>query len=421
MTIYESPVAHDSTPTIEPPVEAGELVAATPPAPLEPDDAAYPEPTYPSWRVLARWLMVVLALYAIGWLLWNALPSLTPFIIGLVLAYLLLPIVNRLDRFMPRWLAILTVYVGGILLLVAAIDYIVPPVVDQIQQLIDSIPSVDRLQQMGQDLLRQYQSRVPPSIQGPIDEGVRSGLRALQANIATTVQSIGRFVISQIFQVLNTLTFLVGFLVIPIWLFFVLNDEAQGRAFVDRLLHPRLRADFWNILGIVNKVFSDYIRGQLLLGLTVGVMVGIGLLILRLLGFRLGNYTLLLAIIAGVTELIPILGPTLGAIPGVLLGLLISPTTGLAMLLVYITVQQIENNLLVPRIVGESVGIHPAILTVVLIAMGHVFGLLGVILAAPLSAIARDLFIYVYRRLEGFSAVAARAAVSEPVKKAVHA
>ncbi len=81
------------------------------------------------------------------------------------------------------------------------------------------------------------------------------------------------------------------------------------------------------------------------------------------------------------------------------------------MLLVYVAVQQIENNLLVPRIIGESVGIHPAILTVVLIAMGHIFGLLGIVLAAPLSAIARDLFIYLYRRLDGHSPESARIAV----------
>lgn len=369
---------------------------------------------YPSWRVLARWLLVGLALYASGWLLWNASPSLLPFMIGLVLAYLLSPIVGALDRRMPRWLAILIVYAGGIFVLIALINYIAPPVASQIQQLLDSIPSVDRLQQLGRSLLEQYQNRVPTAIKRPLEEGLRNGLGTLQSNVATYVQSVGAFIIGQVLQVLNTVTFLVGFLIIPIWLFFVLNDEAQGRAFIDSLLHPRLRADFWNVWGIINKVLSDYIRGQLILGLSVGVMVGLGLLLLGLLGFEIGNYTLLLALIAGLTELIPILGPTLGAIPGVLLGLFISPTTGLAVLLVYITVQQLENNLLVPRIIGESVGIHPAILTVVLIAMGHVFGLLGVILAAPLLAIARDLFIYTYRRLGGDSAAAARAALRAP-------
>jgi predicted PurR-regulated permease PerM len=411
-------LAHQAIPKLEPPVTTEELEQQSPITTIAPAPDAPIMIDYPSWRILARWLLVGVALYTVGWLLWSARPTLLPFIIGLVLAYLLSPIVNRLDRRMPRWLAILTVYVGGIVLLIVSINYIVPPVVSQIQQLIDSIPSVDRLQEMGRSLLDQYQNRVPPAVRAPIEQGIRNGLQTLQTNIAGYLQSIGSFIIGQVLQVLNTVTFLVGFLIIPIWLFFVLNDEAQGHAFIDGLLHPRIRADFWNFWGIVNKVFSNYIRGQLILGLSVGVMVGIGLLILGLLGFAIGDYVLLLALIAGVTELIPILGPTIGAIPGVLLGLFVSPTTGLAVLLVYVIVQQLENNLLVPRIIGESVGIHPAILTVVLLAMGHVFGLLGVILAAPLSAIARDMFIYIYRRLGGESAAAALTAVSERGKPA---
>jgi len=400
-------VARAPMPTIEPPIGADEPAETTPPT--------QNEPAYPSRRTLARWLLVALALYTVGWLLWSALPSLIPFIIGLVLAYLMLPLVNRLDRKMPRWLAILTVYAGGIILIVVLIAYIAPIVANQVELLINSFPElIGRLQTIGRSLLQQYQSSVPASIKAPLEEGIRNGLQALQANITIYVQSIGGFLFAQALQVINTLTFLVGFLIIPIWLFYVLNDLHQGRVLIERMLHPRLRADFWNVWGVINRVFSDYIRGQLLLGLAVGVMVGVFLLGLRLAGFQVGNYILLLSIIAGVTELIPIIGPIIGAIPGVLLGLFISPGTGLAMLVAYIAVQQVENNLLVPRIIGESVGIHPAILTVVLIAMGQVFGLLGVILAAPLSAIARDLFIYTYRRLEGYSADAARMSVEAP-------
>jgi predicted PurR-regulated permease PerM len=223
-------------------------------------------------------------------------------------------------------------------------------------------------------------------------------------------------------NVLNTLTFLIGFLIIPIWLFYVLNDRSQAAALVDRLLPPRARPDFWNIWGLADEVFSDYIRGQLLLGLAVGTMVGIGLLSLRLLKIEV-PYILLLAIIAGITELIPIIGPIIGAIPGVLIGFFGGEggvQAGVAVLILYIAVQQLENNLLVPRIIGESVGVHPAILTVILIAMGQVFGLLGVVLAAPLTAIARDLFVYVYRRLGGLSPAAARHTISAegPAKEA---
>ena len=355
---------------------------------------------YPPPRTLARWLLVAFAVWAVGWLFWNSRSALIPFVVGLALAYLLLPIVNALARRVPRPLAILIVYISGIALVVGVIAIVVPLVAAQVQQLIASLPSVDRLQAMGSDLLQQYQSRVPPAIRQPIDEGLNNALRTIQANIASYAQEAGRFVWNQVLQVLNTVSFLVGFFIVPIWLFYVLNDQAQGRALVDGLLHPRLRPDFWNVCDIANHAMGGYVRGQLTLSLIIGVMIGAGMLILQLVGFQM-NYALLLGVISATTELVPVIGPTLGMIPGVLIGLFISPTTALFVALVYIVVQQIESSFLVPRIIGGSVGIHPAILTVVVIAMGYTFGLLGIVLAAPVAAIARDLFIYAHRRLDG--------------------
>ena len=325
---------------------------------------------------------------------------------GLVLAYLFLPSVNALARHIPRPVAILIVYVGGVALIIGAIAYVVPPVVIQIQQLIASIPSVDQLQEVGTHLLQQYQSRVPEVIRQPINEGLNNALRDAQTHLTLYIQQVGGFLLSQMFQLLNVASFLVGFLIVPIWLFYVLNDVGQGRSFVDSLLHPRLRADFWIIWGIVNQVLGNYVRGQLILGVSVGVMVGAGLLILQLLGFRV-SYILLLAIFAGVTELVPFIGPWLGAIPGVLLAFLSRRRPRWPWWQSMSVVQQIEINFLIPRIIGQSIGIHPAILMVILIAMGYSFGLLGIVLAAPISAIARDLFIYVHRRLDGVPAAEA--------------
>lgn len=415
-------VVPNSTQRIEPPVGAGALADATA---NHPSNAPAPLPAHarppatdgvtlrelaPWLRRLGQWLMALLALYAVGWLLVSAAPALRPFIIGLVLAYLLMPIVDRLARRMPRWLAILIVYIGGIGLLAGLIAFILPPTIDQVQQLFATIPDADRLLKMWNDLVQEYRTLVPDSLQQPIEQGIRNALQTAQTNLAGYLQGVGAFIFSQVLNVLNTLTFLIGFLIIPIWLFYVLNDRSKAAALVDRLLPPRARPDFWNIWGVTDDVFSDYIRGQLLLGVAVGTMVGIGLLFLRLLGFDV-RYILLLAIIAGITELIPIIGPIIGAIPGVLIGFFGGEggfQVGVAVLVVYVVVQQLENNLLVPRIIGESVGVHPAILTVILIAMGQVFGLLGIVLAAPLTAIARDLFVYVYQRLGGLSPAAAR-------------
>ncbi|HWQ11838.1 MAG TPA: AI-2E family transporter [Roseiflexaceae bacterium] len=392
-----------------PAVADTEQVADSPPFEAQPPPA--PEPAYPSRAQLARWLLVALALCGIGWLLWAALPTLSPFILGLVLAYLMLPFVNFLDRYTSRPMAIVIVYLIGILLLVTSFAYLIPLIADQIERLIASIPSVERLQEIGDNLLRQYRERVPDSLKGPVDSAVASALTTVQANVATYAQRAGSFLFGRVVQLLNTLTFLLGFIALPFWLFYVLSDEARGRAAVDRMLHPRLRPDFWNFWAILDRVLGSYVRGQLILCVAVGVAVAIGLGILRLLGVPIGNYILVLAIIAGITEFIPVLGPTIGAIPGILLGLSDSPGTALWVALVYFAVQQLENSLLVPRIIGDSVGIHPAILTVLMIAMGYLFGLVGIILAPPAAAIARDLFVYAFKRLEGLSAAQAYAAV----------
>ena len=353
-----------------------------------------------------RWLLVAFALLVVGRLLWNARSALTPFIIGLVLAFFLLPVVNALGRHVPRPLAILIVYVAAIALIVGVIAYLVPLIVSQIQQLLASLPPVDRLQEMGQDLLRQYQDRVPPAIRQPIDEGLNNALRTFQANLTTYVQEATKFLWNQVIQVINTVSFLVGFFIVPIWLFYVLQDQAKGRTFIDHMLHPHIRPDFWNTWDIIHHVLNDYVRGQLMLSLIIGMLVFVGMMILQLVGFYM-PYALLLGLISATTELIPVIGPALGMIPGILIGLFISPTTALAVFIVYIVVQQFENSFLVPRIIGGSVGIHPAILTVVVIAMGYTFGLLGIVLAAPIAAIARDLFIYAHRRLDGQPAEAA--------------
>jgi len=359
--------------------------------------------TNPLLRLIARWSLVALALYIIGSVLWSTRPVLIPFVIGLVLAYLMAPAVDFFDRWMPRWLAILAVYALGFLGIAATFALIIPPLIEQVARLIRQLPSFSEVQMFVDSVVKQYHDQVPPSLQQPIEDSLANLLRSLQNNIDTYLQRGGAFLLNQLIQLLNTVTFILGFISLPIWLFYVLYDKQQGRVFFNQLVHPRARADFWNVWEIINNVLGGYIRGQIILCVTVGLAVGIGLVGLEMLGFPLGDYVLVLALIAGVTEFIPVLGPTIGAIPGVILGFGISPTAGFAVLALYIAVQQLENSLLVPRIIGDSVGVHPAVLTVAMIVMGTLFGLLGILLAAPAVATTRDLFKYAYLRLEGHS------------------
>jgi predicted PurR-regulated permease PerM len=351
-------------------------------------------------RTLARWLLVAVAMYFTGWLLWNGKTTLYPFIIGALLAFLLTPIVNYLSHPFPRWLAITTVYIGALVLFILFITYIAPLIAEQVQQAIDSVPTIAQMQTFMNGLFERYQNVVPASLREPLNASINSVAQTVRSNFTTYIMDGLILFLNQIAQIIQTLTFLAGFIVVPFWLFYVLNSEADGHAYVNRLLHPRLRSDFWNIWNIISSVLSHYLRGQLILAACVGMLVGTGMFALQFAGFPI-PYPMLLAIIAGITEVIPYLGPMLGAIPGVIIGLFVSPTVGLLMIAVYVIVQQLENHLLVPNIIGREINIHPAILIIILFAAGGVFGLFGIFFAAPLAAIFRDMFVYLYLRLEG--------------------
>jgi len=221
----------------------------------------------------------------------------------------------------------------------------------------------------------------------------------LRGDFSTYLRSMIGFILSSLVGLVNTIAFLLGFLVVPFFLFYVVNDEAKGTRALDHLLAKWLRADFWAVLRIFDRVFSGYLRGQILLSAMVGTSVFIGLSLLRFFGVAGINDVLLLALFACVTEFIPYIGPTLGAIPGVIMGLSTSWQTALLIAGVYTLVQLLENQLFVPRITGAALNLHPAILMMGLIAMSQ-FGLLWIILAAPLMALLRELFRYVYGRFE---------------------
>ncbi len=353
------------------------------------------------WRLLLRWGLVLLAFYLIGTLVVHSASALWPFIIGIVVAYLILPLVNYLDTFVPRWVAILLVYVLGGLVLVLSFTFVVPPLIDQSRTVFTQIrlPSLLELEAQANELFDLYRQYIPPEFQREFETALNSTLNQIQNNLTSLVQQAGSFLFLQAQQVFNTLAFLFGFIIVPFWIFYVLIDQQAGIDALDRLIHPAARTDFWAVLTITDRVFSNYIRGQIILGLAVGFASFTGLTILNMFGFEI-QYTLLLAFIAGFTELIPIVGPILGAIPAVLVALFTdSPTAALAVLALYVAIQQLEAHLLVPRIIGDSVGLHPAVLMVILVIAGQAAGLLGVILAAPIAAVARDVFRYVYGRL----------------------
>lgn len=325
--------------------------------------------------------------------------ALMPIAIGGVVAYTLVPLVDRIAAYIPirspqreplrRGLAVLVIYIVFGCALALALVTLVPTLADQVAKFIDTLPTYFETARHEVDrLLREYRNRVPPEAQERIDGYGRDILgSATDALSGATRQSLGLLT--------STLGVIFGYAVVPFLLFYAMRDRYVLERSIMRIVPPVFRDDIRHIAVMADAVMGRYIRGQLLLGLIVGVSVG---LVLTVLGVPL---SLALGVWAGVTELIPIIGPWLGAIPALLLVFTAQPDKLVPVALTYLAVQQLENNLLVPRVQGEATDLHPAVVVVLLVVVGAAFGFGGLIVVLPATAILREMFWYTDRRLGG--------------------
>ena len=186
----------------------------------------------------------------------------------------------------------------------------------------------------------------------------------------------------------QALTIVIGLAAVPLLLFYGLKDREEVVEGLIVLFPPRARFHVKNVITILNHVFSSYVRAQVFLGFVVGLLVYIGLLVLRV------QFAGVLAITAGLFELIPIIGPWLGAIPGAVVVLATSPEKIVWVTGLYFGVQLLENSILVPRIQSRALHVHPIMIIFVLIAGSELAGLWGVVLGPPLAVAAKEVYTY---------------------------
>jgi predicted PurR-regulated permease PerM len=347
---------------------------------------------------LARILLVVGALASVAWVLNRSLAPLAPFLIGLALAYITAPLVEGLDRGLPRGLAVLLVMIGEILFLLLTVAILVLPLARELVQLIESLPSTEQLRRFFEDLVA-YLRTLPEPTQVFIRDGLRQVAVQLRDNLAIYFQSATDLGIGALFSLIKTFSFVVGLLVLPTWLYSVMADQKRARRALDGALPDWAKADFWAVVRIVDRTLSVSLRGLVLQAIAVGLATYLGLLLLEQFGLLAIKYKLLAAVLAGLMELIPDIGPFLWAIPAGAIGFAHSREMGLALLAAYLLGRWLVHRLLVSRVERRVVGgIHPAFIVVAIVALSQ-FGILWLFLAAPVVAIARNLFRYVYGRV----------------------
>lgn len=337
-------------------------------------------------RIVAALVIGGLVL-ATGWGLWVIRPVLAPFLMAIVVAYLISPLVGTLSRWgLSRGWAILAAY--ALLLAVGAVivGKVLPNAAKQARGLSEAIPLysmkarqlVDGLQQRVRD------GGAPPELRDVLDR--------LITNLETrSVQALSQLLSIRTLQ--QAAGLLGSLLLAPFLAFYMLRDIDRFKERAVRSLPSRYRNDLVGLLRGLDRVLAGFVRGQILLGLAVGSLAALAT---GLLGFR---YFVLLGIWAGLTEFIPYVGPVLGAIPAVLAGLSISPLLALQTAIAFALIQQLENAVLSPRIMGESVGLHPLAVMFSVLAGGYLAAPWGLILALPVAGVLRVLWAFLVARL----------------------
>ncbi|HEV8546999.1 MAG TPA: AI-2E family transporter [Candidatus Limnocylindrales bacterium] len=369
-------------------VEAPDVEPAPPLA-----QPAGPPPRPPGRRIAPPSPRVALTIAGAGVLLgvfYLGRSAVGPFVVGLVLAYLLDPPVERMARIgIPRWISVLLVYAVVVIVGVQALIVTLRPLGDELATFIREFPTFTA---QVADIYAHLD--LPPALRNAVDgwlatlgEGV-GGLNP--ADLLPVVGGIAGIVGS-----------IVGYIIIPVWVFYLIKDRPALSAAAERSMPAEWRPDFRAVSGLILRVFGQWLRGQVFLGITVGAATFVGLLLLsQTVDPVFGRFAILLSVVAGILELLPIIGPIIAAIPAVLLALTGGIDAAIAAVVLYTVIQQIENNLLVPKIQGDAVELHPSAVMIALVMGGAIAGLLGAILALPITAAARDVFRYLFHRLD---------------------
>ncbi|HUS15562.1 MAG TPA: AI-2E family transporter [Chloroflexia bacterium] len=357
----------------------------SPPPVAGPPPARLPAPLL----ALNRWLQLFLTLIAgtvVAVIAWTILERFQHILVLLlasfILTLLLGPLVDRLEqRRVPRLLGTLIAFLLLIGVAVLFGTLMLGPLISQIQDVLTAVPT----------LVSNRSSWLAEVDRFFRDNGIPLQTGALQDQIGASISSTSTALLGGTLTVVTGVVGLVTdlFLILAIT-FYLLVDGGSIRNNVLRLLPDRVRERWFFVEATVNSVLGGYIRGQVVVALTVGVAAGLGSALLGV------HYPLVIALLAFLFEFIPLLGPVLGMIPAVVIALFQPFPLVLWVIAYFIVLQQVESNLIVPRVSGHAVGLHPLGAMLALIAGVEVGGLGGALIAVPLVGVLYVLGLAIY-------------------------
>jgi predicted PurR-regulated permease PerM len=288
------------------------------------------------------------------------------FFFVLIIVAALNPIVDRWSEEMPRTVAISLLFLLIALFLIAAGLLIVPPLVQQIEQFAQNIPD--------------YISKWAPAI-----ESLRNISSESQRTLFSVSNQLANFGENLLTTTLGVVSGIVALLTVVASSFYLLSEKDKANRFF-RNLPIENKDTIAEVIDKIGQKMGSWLRSQLTLMTIIGAISTVAMLILGV------PYALALGIWAGLMEAIPYIGPVLGAVPAVLVALTVSPIKALILLVIFVLVQQLEGQILVPKIMGKAVGLSPVVIIFAVLIGARLYGLMGVLLAVPAAAVLSVLY-----------------------------
>ncbi len=345
---------------------------------------------------IPRWVQLAMlpALALIAWFVLGALEQVVfIFLVAAFIAMVLNPLVHLLHRArVPRFLGVFLVYAVFVAVVVAIVVLVWPPFVEQMNNLVDAVPSSADEARTGIQSLQELSDRYGLGID--VDQEIRD----LAAAISERIPAASRDVLGVGAEIVRQIT--IAIIVIVVSIYMLLDARRIGR-FLAGHFPTHSATDGEEYVTRAQGAVVDYIKAQLLLSLVMGASVGVAMWLLSVVGVfpNGGKYALFFGVWAGVMEALTYLGPVLAAVPPTIAALFESPSAALWVILAFVLIQEVEGHILVPVIMGGRFRVHPLIVIFAILAGGEIHGITGMLLAIPLIPLLKETVVFLRPRL----------------------
>lgn len=322
-----------------------------------------------------RTLALVIILTLAVWMLYNVrrdlMSTLSPFIYAAVFAYLLNPLINLLERrgikrFWSSLLTVLIIFFG----LIAFFSVFIPTVVSDVTTVIRRLSlNIGTLRRLFDEAVAVVEGWFGGNLnaEGRLSDMLNAGISALSEGLT---------------RILGSLNSLIDIFLIPVITFYLLKDKDLLLRDISSTLREPQRGRIQEVGRGINRLLSGYVKGKLLISFFIGVFTGLGCMLIGL------PNALTIGIVAALFDLIPYFGPYLGGMLPILIALIgPTPIKALWVVILIVVIQQVESNLITPRVLSERVGLHPLVVMFSVMFFGSVMGIPGMILGVPIMAV----------------------------------